>query len=145
MEMLTHTKSCRTSNLKTIIVPEIFIIEIGAFDNCKELTDFYCYSFNVPTTWCNFDGSYIEYATLHVPESSIELYKNTEPWSRFKNFVALTDEYPNPTKINSIISNDNGKSVDYYYDLRGKRLYNARKGLNIIREMNGSTRKVIMK
>ena len=27
--------------------------------------------------------------TLHVPESAIEQYKNTEPWSRFGIFVAI--------------------------------------------------------
>ena len=30
-----------------------------------------------------FDGSYIEYATLHVPASAVNEYKNTAPWSSF--------------------------------------------------------------
>ena len=63
-----------------------------AFANCPELTDVYCYAANVPSTDNTaFDGSYIEYATLHVPEEAIDSYKTTEPWSRFKTFVSVTD------------------------------------------------------
>ena len=53
----------------------------------------YCYAANVPSTnGAAFDGSYIEYATLHVPEEAIDSYKTTEPWSRFKTFVSVTDD-----------------------------------------------------
>ena len=31
-----------------------------------------------------FYGSYIEYATLHVPTASIDAYKAVEPWKNFK-------------------------------------------------------------
>lgn len=119
------------SSLKTIIIPEISIIENGAFDNCKELTDFYCYSHNVPTTWCDFSGSFIEYATLHVPETSIEKYKNVEPWRRFKNIVALTEKDPKPTGIMAVevVDNENG----IIYDLSGRRVDQPSKGLFIMR------------
>ena len=46
----------------------------------------------MPSTGSNaFDGSYIEYATLHVPEASINAYKATVPWSNFQKFVSVTD------------------------------------------------------
>lgn len=70
-----------------------------AFAFCSELADVYCYSKNVPTikdfygnpsTNNIFEGSYIEYATLHVPKASIEEYKSTEPWKGFKEFIALS-------------------------------------------------------
>lgn len=68
-------------------------ISYQAFANCSELTDVYCYAANVPSTDNTaFDGSYIEYATLHVPEEAIDSYKTTEPWSRFKTFVSVTDD-----------------------------------------------------
>ena len=64
-----------------------------AFANCAELTDVYCYAENVPTTQSNaFDGSYTEYATLHVPAASIEQYKTAAPWINFGTIVPLTDE-----------------------------------------------------
>ena len=68
-----------------------------AFAKCKEMADVYCYPPIVPnnTGWYSnnfedlFNESYIEYATLHVPESAMEDYKATAPWSRFKKIVPL--------------------------------------------------------
>ena len=61
-----------------------------AFANCSELTDVYCYADKVPSTNKNaFDGSYIEYATLHVPANSVEAYKSAAPWSNFGTIVAI--------------------------------------------------------
>ena len=72
------------------------VINIGSstLGNCPELTDVYCYAENVPSTNANaFNGSYIEHATLHVPASSVNAYKNTEPWSKFKNIVGIGKQY----------------------------------------------------
>ena len=68
-----------------------------AFAYCEELTDVYCYAEKVPFTESDaFDGSYIEYATLHVPASSIEQYKATAPWSNFGTIVATDGTIPEP-------------------------------------------------
>ena len=72
-------------------------IGYGAFANCAELTDVYCYAENVPFTESNpFSGSYIEYATLHVPAASVEQYKATAPWSNFGAIVATDGTIPEP-------------------------------------------------
>lgn len=93
------------------------IIEGYAFAQCTELSDVYCSAENItssdPDNWdfsrafdgsitkgsttlftneSAFDGSYIEYATLHVPESSINAFKTTAPWSGFGTFVTLSGE-----------------------------------------------------
>ena len=69
-------------------------IGVDAFADCSELTDVYCYAENVPSTNSDaFRNSYVEYATLYVPESSVATYKATGPWSGFGNIVAL----PEPT------------------------------------------------
>ncbi len=66
------------------------------FANCAELTDVYCYAENVPSTTNNaFEESYIDYATLHVPASSIEAYRTSAPWSSFGTIVAIEDEINN--------------------------------------------------
>ena len=68
-------------------------IESSAFKECKDLTDVYCHAEKVPSTGSDaFADSYIEYATLHVPESAIEDYKTTEPWSGFGTFKTLSGE-----------------------------------------------------
>ena len=74
-------------------------IESYAFAYCRELRNVYCLAENVPTAKNNaFHDSYIENATLHVPAASIEAYKSRDPWSGFKNIVALDGSTPEPQK-----------------------------------------------
>ena len=62
-----------------------------AFRYCPELTDVYCYAVNVPQTVTDaFVDSKVEYATLHVPDESLQAYKETEPWSNFGTIVGLS-------------------------------------------------------
>lgn len=64
-----------------------------AFGNNNKLTDVYCYAETVPTTDATaFKKTYIENATLHVPEASVESYKNAIPWSGFGSIVALNGD-----------------------------------------------------
>ena len=83
-------------------------------------------------------------ATLHVPVGSIDTYKNTSPWSEFGNIVALTDDDPKPTGIESL-----KEEIPTYpvgtYSIDGKRLQKAQRGLNIIRMNDGKTIKRIVK
>lgn len=91
------------SNLKTITIGnDVSTIRWLAFANCPELTDVYCYTENVPimldykNASCTtaFENSYIEYATLHVPANSINLYQELEPWKNFRNIVKIdTPDY----------------------------------------------------
>ena len=70
-----------------------------AFENCSKLTNVYChaqippeikeYYDNNATTI--FNGSYINYATLHVPTSSVNAYKAAEPWKNFGKIVAIDE------------------------------------------------------
>ena len=67
----------------------INIIQSGAFANCESLADVTCLAKSVPSTSTDvFSNSYIEYATLHVYESSIDEYKAKSPWGSFKSIVA---------------------------------------------------------
>ena len=68
-------------------------IRTEAFANCPELLDVYCYAEKVPSTGSDaFNGSYPEYATLHVSDASIDSYKATVPWSSFGKIVGLSGE-----------------------------------------------------
>ena len=96
--------------------------------------DVYCLTETAPYADDAFRNSYIEYATLHVPATSIEAYKTAAPWKNFKNIV----EYVNPSGIQCITLDVNANvSV---YDLNGRSLEKSCKGINII---NG--RKVLVK
>ncbi len=103
------------SSLTTIIIGS-GITSIGdkSFIQCPELTDVYCMAKTVPNTYFDaFEGSYIEYATLHVPKGCIDAYKAAEPWKSFKNIVEEED-----TGINYIKDSATTKPFDVY-DLNG--------------------------
>lgn len=83
-----------------------------AFASCPELADVYCHAINVPITESTaFDDSYIEYAKLHVPATSVDAYKAVEPWKTFKSIVSLEGgDTPEPQKCEKpIISYVNGQ------------------------------------
>jgi hypothetical protein len=171
-----------------------------AFAKCSDLTDMYCYAENVPNTNSDaFTDSHIEYATLHVPEESLNTYKAVEPWSGFKNIlkimpmytltymidddiyksyqveegatitpetyptkegytfsgwseipatmpahdVTVTGTFTQETGIDQIMDSENGKATIFTID--GKCVDNPKKGVNVIRMKDGTTRKVVVK
>ena len=102
-----------------------------AFAECPDLTDVYCYaeklltdedldidnpeSFafaetdGLYTTPDAFEGSYIEYATLHVPKDCSEAYKAMEPWKKFKSIVEIVNAKVELSKTDAII--EKGKTL----------------------------------
>ena len=95
------------SGLKSITIGEkVKTIKPHAFALCKNLTDVYCIAENVPNTASSaFDDSYIEYATLHVPTYSVELYKAEEPWKRFNSIVSINTDVDNIHASSIVIKN----------------------------------------
>lgn len=88
------------SGLTSVIIGNgITIIGEYAFASCQELTNITCLAEKLRTeTWYSeglytytntFEGSFIEYAMLHVSADAIETYKATEPWNGFKNIVPV--------------------------------------------------------
>ena len=84
------------SGLTTVTIPNsVTSIEDYAFSGCSELADVYCYAENVPSTSSDaFKDSYVNYATLYVPEASVALYKAAEPWSGFGTIKTLSGDTP---------------------------------------------------
>ena len=75
-------------------------ISNSAFASCSELADVYCYAENVPSTSSDaFKDSYVDYATLYVPEASVAAYKAAEPWSGFGTIkkIPVTPKCATPT------------------------------------------------
>lgn len=65
-----------------------------SFAYCDELTDVFCLANNLNeeglyTDPLAFKDSYPQAMTLHVPATTIEAYRTTEPWSQFKTIVPL--------------------------------------------------------
>ncbi len=91
-----------SSLLSIIFGKNMTKIDEYAFKNDHLLTDIYCLAEEVPEATNAFSAwSYrpMESTTLHVPASSIDSYKTTEPWNCFGNIVALpavANEYIDP-------------------------------------------------
>ena len=102
-------RSC--SKLKSVIIGNnVNSISSFAFAYCPELTDVYSYAENVPSTSANaFEGSYIEYATLHVPKGCLGAYKDVEPWKYFNNKVEMVDAKVKLSKTKATI--EKGKTL----------------------------------
>ncbi len=66
-------------------------IDASAFCYCNKLVDIYCNLENVPNI--KTGNAFVDFnpqnATLHVPYSSINLYRETEPWSEFGSIVGF--------------------------------------------------------
>lgn len=78
------------NKLKKICLPaKVNLISSGAFKNCY-FEEIIVQSSTPPTA---FGDSFIRYdATLYVPESSIEQYKETEPWKNFKEIKPIKED-----------------------------------------------------
>lgn len=63
----------------------------GAFADCPSLENVFCYAEELPTlvSLDVFTGSYINYATLHIPLSFVDKYKEAEPWNKFGTIMAI--------------------------------------------------------
>ena len=122
------------SSLTCITIPNsVTSIWSKAFQNCPQLTDVYCYAETVPGTDATaFDGSYINYVTLHVPESAIENYKATAPWSGFQKFVSIESGgqlFDMTIKVNNAF----GKVTYGTTDITdGQQTFNVKEGSNVV-------------
>ncbi len=120
-------------------------IEDSAFHKCTSIADIYCFAEQVPEMGKDvFVDSNYKNATLHVPANAVEAYNSAEQWKDFGSIVALTDEDQNPMAISSMeyVSLTTNKAI---FDLQGHQLAQPKKGLNIIKMSDGSTKKVIIK
>ena len=93
-------------SLTTVIIPaSLKRIPVAAFGNCKELKDVYCHSTEVTKVYENaFRDSYPENITLHVPEKSVDKYKENSIWGMFKEIIGFhVDE---PSEIVEIVTPD---------------------------------------
>ena len=83
------------SKLATVIIPNtITTIDDYAFIR-SGLTDMYCYAEQLPEIGSDIFLDTYPQATLHVPASSLDAYRNAEQWKDFKEIVALSamDDY----------------------------------------------------
>lgn len=140
-------ESC-TNTKKVYISSSTTKIGANAFGKCENIEDVYCYATDPPTpaiTWYvsvlsdYFWQSYVNYATLHIPEASIDSYKSGYFWNNFGTIVALKEEET------SIKTPTNQNCMELYYYLNGYHIDSQKKGICIIKMPHGQTKKTIVK
>ena len=148
LQKLSNSVCMGCSSMETVSIPStITYIDDTVFDLCTSLKQMYCYAASIPEIGKDiFDKQYeifnsvnLTYATLYVPESSLEQYKQTSPWSRFGTILPLPDD----TGIEMMGVEDSKPST--YYSLDGKTSKSPMQGINIIKMPNGTTKKVFIK
>ncbi len=77
--------------------------------------------------------------TLLVPDGSLTLYQTADQWKEF--FFTEID----PDGIKGVEAEPSPTSEAEYFDLQGRRIDKAQKGINIIRNADGTTKKVLIK
>lgn len=110
-----------------------------AFRDCDAMTEVYCSATEIPNTADNvFHNINVAKSTLYVPEASIEAYKAASPWKDFDNILAIET-----SAIADVKTGDAGVSAIYTLD--GKHATDGSRGILIIRQADGTTKKVLKK
>lgn len=113
----------------------------SAFQNCSGLSSVTCYTPDIPTDEDSvFGGIDLTDATLYVPASALKDYEETSPWSSFGTILPI-DENDIPTAINTAAMDDDKE----FFDLSGSHMTSSQRGLLIVRDKSGKTRKVMVK
>ena len=98
-------------------------IKENAFQSCTNLTDIFCLAEDVPQLNSRaFNNCSTENITMHVPAASVDAYKASEQWGRFK-IMAIEDT---PKCATPTITNDGGElsfscdteDVEFVYDVK---------------------------
>ena len=82
-------RECR--GLTSVTIPEsVTSIGSSAFSGCG-LTDVFCHASNPPSFSSYYSNAFSNASaiTLHVPVSSIDIYKSKRDWRDFGNIVAI--------------------------------------------------------
>ena len=126
------------SGLTSINIPNsVTTINEAAFYGCSGVKNIYTYGDEIKIAEDDsFDSDTYNQATLYVPNSLLEEYKNTSPWSNFKN-ISVNEE----TGISSISVDDiNNCQI---YSLDGSKRQTLDRGANIIKSADGKVMKVM--
>ncbi|MBR1711997.1 MAG: leucine-rich repeat domain-containing protein [Alloprevotella sp.] len=121
--------------------PALRIVSERGIDFCYQLQDLTCPAEEVPDcVGTAFDAAIQRQAVLYVPRASLNAYKRAPQW---KDFDTIRPIEGTPTAIPDISLIKQGGGARY--DTSGRRLDQPVHGINIIRNADGTTRKVYVK
>ena len=111
----------------------------GVLNGCENVQDIYCYAVSCPSV---YDNTFFSYSpTLHVPEVSLQQYKDHSVWGLFFEIVPIDES----SAINEIGIEGVASEIEAIYDGNGQRQPALRRGINIIKMSDGTIKKVLVK
>ena len=131
--------------LTSVTIPNsVTSISKWAFSNCSRLISVTALN-PTPVAITGLVFTNPSNMTLYVPKGSKSAYKAADIWGQFKDIVEIE-----VTGIDQISFQENGEQgIDQegavWYTIDGKRVDKPKKGINIIRMSNGTTKKVVVK
>ena len=109
------------------------------FNGCENIQDIYCYAVSCPFVYDNTFYSYS--STLHVPEVSLQQYRDHSVWGLFLEIVPIDES----NAINEIGIEGIASEIEAIYDRNGQCQSALRRGVNIIKMSDGTIKKVLVK
>ena len=98
-----------------------------------------CYAESVPLSATDaFENTPIDTGLLLVEDSSVDAYKAASPWNGFGKIIGFEEAAGIQSTTIDTITNVT------IYDIRGNRIEQLQRGVNIIRMNDGRTRKVVV-
>ena len=114
---------------------------VRCFWNCQSVKTIYNYNpVPIEMTWYVFlfRSEWALDATLLVPLGTREAYESVNPWAAFTEIAEF-----DPMSIGLQTVNETGENT--YFSADGKQLQSPQRGLNIVRQNNGTSIKVVVK
>lgn len=144
--LVTMNEFYGCANLKNVYLgSRITKIGDNAFCECRAISKIVCRSVTPPTCGNGaLEGINKMNCALIVPPGSVAVYRAAQQW---KEFFLIIEEGEDADVIDEIdeMSDDNYITEEDYYDIQGHRFDAPRKGINIIRYSDGTSRKVSIK
>ena len=109
------------------------------FNGCENIQNIYCYAVSCPFVYDNTFYSYS--STLHVPEVSLQQYRDHSVWGLFLEIVPIDES----NAINEIGIEGIASEIEAIYDRNGQCQPALRRGVNIIKMSDGTIKKVLVK
>lgn len=142
--------SCAFAGLRgmeTLYLPaSVKTLEMHCLDGCLDLTDLYMACQEVPANkgpLCELDGLRFDKIVVHVPTGCKDMYAANATWSLMKDIVEFDPAQGNPTAIAAPAAGV--KDAQQRFAIDGKQTHATRRGIAIVRQKDGSTRKILVR
>ena len=135
--VITKSNTIHTVSSKTFIPEDIVKVE-GDFRPYTEMKTLYCYASTPPVLQSEFTDEQFQTIALYVPKGCKNAYEKASGWDNFwniKEFDTSGIDMPQTVDTRELKR----------YDINGLPIKSHKRGLNIIKMSDGSTRKVMVK